>query len=250
MDNVLAWKLFDLFFRPWMKRRIAAVRIAGLPRAGGPDEPVLLCPNHVTWWDGFVARDVARLLRPGAPFRALVLERELDAHPVLRALGGVGIRPGSVGSVRRAVRRVEALVRSDRRTVFTLFPQGRIWPADRRPLGFRPGIRLFRRVSQPCWTVPVGIRLEPLADARPTVFVSVGRPLGPDVPEGELVERLEQRVAAELDALSWFLSLHGEDAAHAWPGPHGRLPHRPAVGEGERRLRRERVVPAPWPSLN
>ncbi|MGD2071679.1 MAG: lysophospholipid acyltransferase family protein [Gemmatimonadota bacterium] len=250
MDNVLAWTLFDLVFRPWMKRRIAGVKITGLPRVDEPDQPVLLCPNHVSWWDGFVARDVARLLRPDAPFRALLLERELEAHPVLRPLGGVGVRPGSVASVRGAVRRVEALLRSDRRTVFTVFPQGRIWPADRRPLGFRPGIRLFRRVGGPCWTVPVGIRLEPLADPRPTVFVSVGRPLGSDVPEGELVKRLEARVAAELDALSWFLSLHGEDAVRAWPGPDGRLPHRPPVGEGERGLRRGRSRPEPWPSLN
>ena len=241
--------LFDAFFRPWMRRQIAAVEITGatdLP--DDPARPVLLCPNHVSWWDGFVARDVARLLRPDGSFHVVALERELRARPFLRLLGAVGLEPGSTGSLRALLRRVEALGEGDRRSVLTVFPQGRIWPAFRRPLDFRPGVALLRRALAPCWTVPVAIRVEPLANRRPTVFVSVAEPLGPAWPETDVVEALEARVVDELDALGHFLALHGEEAAEAWPGPRGRLPR--ALREPT--LRRE--TPArgaiPRPSLN
>lgn len=210
---------FELFFRPWMRRRVRAVLATGLPRGLPPGRPLLLVPNHVSWWDGFVLREVQRALRPGAPIFHLMSEREVRRLPFFRRLGVIGIDGASVGSVVRALRTLEARLAERPDACVVLFPQGRIWPSYRRPLGFERGVELFARRLSPV-VLPVAIHLEPLAAAAPTFFVSVGEPV-----EGAVEARvLEARVEAELDAILAFLAAHGEDAHRAWPGPHGRLP--------------------------
>jgi len=209
---------FELFFRPWMRRRVHAVRVAGLPARLPADRPLLLAANHVSWWDGFVLREVQRALRPGAPMYTLMSRAELARFPFFRQLGVVGVEGSSPGSVSGALRFLRARLEERPDAVVVYFPQGQIWPSHRRPLGFRRGVELFARHLSPL-VLPVGLHAEPLNTVAPTFFVSVGEPLE----RAWEVETLERRVEAELDALLAFLSAHGEEAPSAWPGPFGRL---------------------------
>ncbi|HEX6068783.1 MAG TPA: lysophospholipid acyltransferase family protein [Longimicrobiaceae bacterium] len=205
---------FELLFRPWMRRRVHAVRVAGLPTRIPPAQPLLLAANHATWWDGFVLREVQRMLRPGAPLYTVMSAAELDRFPFFRRLGVVGIDAGSPASVARAVRFLEARIRDRPDSVVAYFPQGRIWPTHRRPLDFRRGVEIFaRRLG--AVVLPVGLHAEPLNTVSPTFFVSVGEPLD-GAPEAA---ELERHVEAQLDAIHRFLAEHGEDAPRLWPGP-------------------------------
>jgi len=210
---------FELLFRRWMRRRVHAVRVAGLPGRDAPAGPLLLAANHVSWWDGFVLREAQRVLRPGAPLYTLMSEAELGRFPFFRRLGVVGIDGASPSSVTRALRLLEARLRERPDSVVVFFPQGRIWPSHRRPLGFRRGVELFAR-RLPVLVLPVGVHAEPLHTVSPTFFVSMGDPLD-GAPEAAALER---RVEAQLDAIHAFLAAHGEDAPRAWPGPHAPLP--------------------------
>ena len=218
---------FELFFRPWRRRRIHAVRIAGLPRAL-PPVPLLLAANHVSWWDGFTLREVHRLLRPAAPVWTLMTARELRRSRFLRLIGGFGIDPERPASVREALRFVRARAAERPDATVIVFPQGRIWPAHRRPLGFRRGVEGFARALSPCVVLPVAIHHEPLAAPAPTVFVSAGEPVR--VGEGDRLDAamLEAAVEAESDRILDFLACHGEDAPRRWPGAFDRLGALPA----------------------
>lgn len=210
---------FELFFRPWMRRRLGGVHVTGLPASLPPGLPLLLVPNHVSWWDGFLMREVQRALRPGAPIHHLMSAGELRRFPFFRRMGVVGIEPGSPASAAAALRVLRARLAERPDSVVVLFPQGRIWPSFRRPLGFRRGVEAFVRHLSPV-VLPVAIHAEPLAAPGPAFFVAVGEPV-----EGAATAAvLEARVEAELDALHAFLAVHGEEAPRAWPGPRGRLP--------------------------
>lgn len=243
----LGWRLFDAAFRPWMSRRVGDVHLVGLPPELPRDEPVLICPNHPSWWDGFLVRALQRRLRPRAAFRTLVLESEVRRHPFLTRLGAVPIRPDSIGSVRDAGRTLASLRERDPGAVVCVFPQGRIVPSHRRPLGFQPGLRLFRKVLRPCWILPVALHLEYLDRPAAHAFVAAGPPLPPGRHADGVVAEVEHRVEAELDALMAFLGRHGEAAPRRWPGPGGRLPRVPAP----RRWARDRAWRlSPWLSTN
>jgi 1-acyl-sn-glycerol-3-phosphate acyltransferase len=210
-------RAFELVFRPWMHRRIR-VLITGLPRDLDAGRPLVIAANHVSWWDGFLLREVQRRVRPNAPHYTLMTRRELDRFPFFRRLGVVGIDPGSAGSVLRALRVLEARVAERPDSVVGFFPQGRIWPSYRRPLGFRRGVERFaRRLS--AQVLPIGIHAEPLNAPAPSLFLNAGEIVEPTVP----VARLETEVERLLDDLFEFLALHGESAAAVWPGPNGSL---------------------------
>lgn len=220
---------FELFFRPWMRRRVNAVRMAGLPGPGLPAGPLLLAANHVSWWDGFILREVQRVLRPRAPMYTVMAEAELRRFPYFRRLGVVGVEGASPLSVARALRLLKSRLRERPDAVVVFLPQGRIWPSHRRPLGFRRGVELFARHLSTI-ILPVGLHAEPLNTISPTFFVAAGEPL-----DGAWrVAELERRVEAQLDAIHALLAVHGENAPRVWPGPHTPLP---AAGEPARATR-------------
>jgi 1-acyl-sn-glycerol-3-phosphate acyltransferase len=209
----VVWKppAFELFFRPWMRRRVHAVRVS-FAAPPPTDRPLLLAANHVSWWDGFVLREVQRTLRPGAPMYTVMSSAELARFPWFRLMGVVGVDPASAGSVSRALAFLRTRLRERPESTVVFFPQGRIWPSHRRPLGFRRGVEVFaRRLS--AHVLPVGIHAEPLNTVAPTFFVSVGGGM-----EGRVAaQELERRVESEIDAVLGFLAEHGEDAGDAWP---------------------------------
>lgn len=209
---------FELFFRPWMRARIDGVHIAGPPASLPRDVPLLLAANHCSWWDGFLLRALQRTLRPGAPLFSLMTERELARFPFLRSLGAVGMDPTSPVSIAHAARTLEARVREDPSAVVSFFPQGRIWPSHRRPLGFARGVELFA-TRLGAVVLPVGIHLEAMNRVSPSAFLSCGEPVHAPV----RADALEHAVESELDAILAHLSTHGEEAVRRWPPVGARL---------------------------
>jgi 1-acyl-sn-glycerol-3-phosphate acyltransferase len=226
--NPLAVAAFEAFFRPWRDRRVRTL-MAGLPADLPPDVPLLLAGNHTSWWDPFTLREMQRALRPSSPVFVVMLERELARRPYFRRMGVHGIEPGSGASLRACVRQLRERLaeRPDGTVVF--FPQGRIWPSFKRPLGFHPGVGLLARELAPLVVIPVALHVEPLSSTRATVFASAAEPI--HVRGALSPAELEAAVTAELDALLAFLALHGEDAPAHWPGPRGRLPTAPRMAE-------------------
>lgn len=216
----LAVRAFEAFFRPWRDRRVHTL-MAGLPADLPDNVPLLLAANHVSWWDPFTLREMQRALRPHSPVFVVMLERELARRPYFRRMGVHGIEPGSGASLRACIRQLRRRLeeRPDGTVIF--FPQGRIWPSFRRPLGFHPGVGLLARELAPLVVVPVALHVEPLNATRSTVFASAAEPMRVD--GGLDPAHLESTIERELDVLLAFLAEHGEDAPRRWPGPAGRL---------------------------
>ncbi len=243
--SLRALRAFEIFFLPWMRRRIEAVRLAGLP-AALPDAPLLVVANHISWWDGFTLREIHRRLRPRAPLRVVMTERELRQNRVLGWIAAVALDPGSPASVLRTFRGLRRLCHERPDAVVLFFPQGRIWPSHRRPLGFARGITTLARMLAPVTVLPVALHIEPLATLKPTLFASAGSPLPFDRDEHASLVDLETAVTAEADALLAFLAAHGEGSGRAWPDEFDRLPRAqvptdPTLATGARRAKAGRA---------
>jgi len=220
--------IFELAFRPWMRRRLAGVHITGIPRNVPDDRPILFMANHLGWWDGFVLREVQRRIRPNAPIYITMTGENLRRFSGLRFMGSIDVGRGSPTALRRAMRFFEEKRResSDFATVF--FPQGALWPARRRPIGFQRGITTFVRILSPVTIIPVAIDYELFDRPVPAAFVSVAEPIvidgEDDVKRLGSTEHLERVLTAELDTLAAFLDWHGDEAPVFWPDQHDRLP--------------------------
>lgn len=218
-------RMLDAALWPLRRMRLGPLQYAGPSARVRDDLPILIVANHVSWWDGFLVREVHERMRPRQPFCVVMTDRELGRHPWLRSLGAVGIRQGSVAGVRQAFRAVAARRRRDTRSFFVYFPQGVIRPSWCRPLEFRRGVERLVRILAPVTVIALAIHIEPLNRAVPTPFVVAGEPrvLGED---GRLdAATLEAAVTRELDALLDFIGLHGESAIDAWQAwrPHSQV---------------------------
>ncbi len=218
-----AWRLFEMGFRPWMKRNLSGVHVAACPgeECEGPEDdaaraPLFLVANHTSWFDGFLLREVHRLLRPNAPLRFLMLDRELRRSRSLRWIGGTGFDPARPLTLRRVLAELGEL--REEGVVVGWFPQGRIYPATKRPLGFQDGIRLALRRMAPAQVIPVGIHLEMGSSPRPAAWILHGSPLSVAAPpDAPTAHRLEGEVTALLQRIQAHLHAFGEEAPAAWP---------------------------------
>lgn len=228
-----------------------SIHLAGLPRKGSPSaadpdpdpvtgdgstetrppadstdpesarDPLILVGNHVSWFDGFLLREVQRRLRPRSVFRTVMLSSELQWNPVLRLLGGTGFDPERPLSLRGVIRTLRSAKENDPRPtglVVSFFPQGRIYPSFRRPLGFAAGIELLAHSLAPCRVMGVGIHLEPGNRVAPSAFLHASPPRLVDGSGRLRVALLEEDVREALDRIHHHLALHGERAPDFWPG--------------------------------
>jgi 1-acyl-sn-glycerol-3-phosphate acyltransferase len=214
IDPLRAWAAFELVFRPWMRRRLRGPYVLGEAEAVGiPAGPLLLMANHVSWWDGFLLREVHRLLRPDRPLHVVMAGPELARHGYFRHLGAVPLAPGRLGA-RGLLRTLEGLREREPDLVVGYFPQGRIWPSWRRPLGFRGGGAWLADRLGPATVLPVGLHVEPLNRSAPSAFIALGPPL--PVPLAGGAEALEAEVGRAVDRIMEVLGRHGEAAPGLW----------------------------------
>ncbi|MDL2345149.1 1-acyl-sn-glycerol-3-phosphate acyltransferase, partial [Deinococcus sp. MIMF12] len=94
-------------------------------RGGWPPGGAVIAPNHHSWWDGYVLRELG--WQAGAEARVLMTPRQLAHYPFLRRVGALG-----ADELRAAVRAARA------GAWVVVFPEGTLQPAG--PLrDLRPG---------------------------------------------------------------------------------------------------------------
>ncbi|WP_418514481.1 lysophospholipid acyltransferase family protein [Deinococcus sp. RM] len=172
-----AWAtgLLSLSIRRSVRGSLGGVWVRGPLPGGG----AVLAPNHHSWWDGYVLREVA--LACGQPFSVLMTARQLARFPFLRRVGAL-----RADEVRAGVRRARA-------GWLVVFPEGELHPAG--PLrGVQPGAGwIARHAGVPL--VPVALRVVLRGAQFPEGYVRVG----PPVAAAELPDALAA-LLAELDA--------------------------------------------------
>ena len=218
--------LLGAFVRWVLRRRLreglSAVRVLGLDRLRelGASQPLLLCANHVCFWDGFLVEQLCT--SAGLKPRVLMLAGQLRAAPLLRWAGCFGLEQDDIRDGVRAIRHAASLLDTPGRAV-RIFPQGAQRPQWMRPLLFQPGAALVSRTARAAGhshaVVPISLHYELGERERPEAWVRIGEPMAGarSDPHAE-TQALEQAVRAGLDELQLRV-LSGERPRSLWPGP-------------------------------
>lgn len=149
-------------------------------RGRWPTGGAVLAPNHHSWWDGYVLRELA--WQTGAETRVLMQGRQLAHYPFLRRVGALG-----ADELRAAVRAARA------GAWIVVFPEGALQPAG-PPRELRPGAGwIARQAGAPL--IPVALRVVSRGRPRPEAYLRFGAP----TTAGELAQVLARDLAA-LDA--------------------------------------------------
>ena len=167
----------DIIFQPYLtwlfKRHFHEIQLFGkLPEI--PDDlPLLLLPNHSTWWDGFFVYLLNKRLFRRTTY-LMMLEAQLTKYKFFAKIGAYSIAPEHRRSIVESLEyTVELLNRKT--SLVAIFPQGQLLPWDQRPLGYKRGVEwILRKYGKPVTLLPLAIRTEFLGEKRPSVFFLFG----------------------------------------------------------------------------
>lgn len=193
-----AHALFRPYLRSLIQRRFHAFHLLGELPSIPNDTPILLLPNHATWWDGFFPYMLNELCWQREYF-IMMLEHRLKEFWFFRFLGAFSINQQSPKGIVETLDYTVQLLQGKR--IIVMFPQGELSAWGKRPLGYNRGIE---RVLKKCRDegkrvaiVPLAMRCEFLDDEKPHIFLLCGEPLwtdAHDIPTTAALEQIETQL--------------------------------------------------------
>lgn len=169
--------LFDVYVMRLMKRHFHHFHLFGeIPRTENA-LPLLLVPNHSSWWDGFFVHLLNRQIFQRRPY-IMMLERELKKYHFFSRVGAFSIDPENAKKTLASLQYAVSVMKSkqDKPPLMCLFPQGELTPWGKRPLSFKSGIEwLISKYDGKVNLLPVGTRSEFLGKQHAEVFFMFGK---------------------------------------------------------------------------
>jgi hypothetical protein len=108
-------------------------------------KPVILLPNHISWWDGFWLYTLNQKIWK-RKFHLMMLESELKKHKIFSQIGAFSINPGS-RSVIETFNYTLSLTEKQENLI-VIYPQGKIYPQQAEGVKFQSGIlKLLRKID-------------------------------------------------------------------------------------------------------
>ncbi len=168
--------------------------------------PIIICANHSSWWDGYVAALVERHL--GLDAYLMMEEPQLRRYFFFRWAGCFSVDRHNARSAIKTIQYAASLLKGHPGRFVWLFPQGKIVPNDHRPLIFFSGAAHIAKAAAPALLYPVATRIEYMAEQYPNLYISMGEPMLIGAQELQTpgflknyTKKLEARVTDELNQL-------------------------------------------------
>ncbi|MBM3240860.1 hypothetical protein FJZ31_31645 [Candidatus Poribacteria bacterium] len=175
--NVWADRVFYPYVIWLFKKHFHAIHLLGEIPDLPADLPLLLLPNHSTWWDGFFAYLLNKKLFRRVGY-LMMLEEQLAKYRFFARIGAYSVEPEAPKSVLASLNYSVSLLqqKSMPRPMLCLFPQGDLQPWEARPISYKRGLEwLLKRYAEAVNLLPLAIRAEFLGEQRPEVFFLLGQ---------------------------------------------------------------------------
>ncbi|UCE07275.1 MAG: lysophospholipid acyltransferase family protein [bacterium] len=183
--------IFHIYVIRLMKRHFHAFHLFGDLPQPDPELPLLLIPNHSTWWDGFFVYLLNEEILKRETY-LMMLDRQLAKYKFFSRIGAFGIAPGDRKNVRESLNYTVELLQK-KNVMITMFPQGVLLPWGKRPLNFKKGIEsIIQRYHKPINILPLAIRAEYRGEQRADVFFQFGKNIINDAKSFQCVKWLEE----------------------------------------------------------
>jgi len=205
--NHAAWA--DWMFHPYLlwlfKRHFYAIHLLGKPPNPEVNLPLLLLPNHSTWWDGFFVYLLNKKIFHRRVY-LMMLEEQLVRYRFFSRLGAFSVDPRSPASVRKSLHYASDILRQPTSPppMLCIFPQGELLPWGRQPLEYKRGIEALARMYGDSLNVlPLAIKTEFLNEQKAEAFFLFGESKnlrGDTFPDLQTLQHEEEKLLAELAA--------------------------------------------------
>jgi 1-acyl-sn-glycerol-3-phosphate acyltransferase len=198
--NALANAIFQPYILWLFRRHFHSLQLLGPVPSLACDEPILLLPNHSSWWDGFFLNFLNQRLLKRALY-LMMLNEQLTKNHFFSYLGVFSMDPQNRSHLRRSLHYALQVLQETSSPLLVIFPQGELTPWQYRPFIYRPGVEwLWRKSRRPLTIVPVAIKIEFLQEQRADAFIKLGEPISST--SSPSLENIRQKHEALLNQLN------------------------------------------------
>lgn len=194
--NPAPWAIAGLraYVRRSAARRFHAWHLGGaLAAASDVSRPLLFVANHTSWWDGFLAFELAARL--GHRFYVMMQADQLAAMPIFARAGAFSVDREDPAQAALDLGYAATLLAPG--AGVWIFPQGKRSPAH-APIQVASGAARLALAGAPLRVVPVALRYQFLSEDLPEAFAWVGEPF--EVRAGDALGDVRRDLGIELDA--------------------------------------------------
>ncbi len=167
--------LFHPYTMRLLKRHFHAFHLLGNLPTIDPELPILLIPNHSTWWDGFFVHLLnARLLK--RPLYMMMLNEQLAKYRFFSRVGAFGMEPKNSKIILQSLTYSVDLLRQRNGSppMVCIFPQGELLPWD-TSFNAQPGVDwIIKKYQEPVNLLCLAMRAEYLNEQKADVFALFG----------------------------------------------------------------------------
>jgi 1-acyl-sn-glycerol-3-phosphate acyltransferase len=211
-------KILNIYLTRLIRSHFHSITLLGTHPPLDKDKPVLLIPNHSSWWDGFIIYKINKILWQRRLF-IMMLEAQLSKNRFFARVGAYSIEPGRPKSVINSLRYTVKRLHSPLNPVVCMFPQGEMVPAHVRPVQFRRGTDWIQsQLQQPIQILLLGIKILHLKDQHPDVLCRFSSPFTASSDSPVPAKRLENELNNLLTTLDEETTGLNPDGAHIFTG--------------------------------
>lgn len=169
-----AWakKVFDLYLERLLKRNFSHFYAVNTLPQIDVNCATLITPNHFSWWDGFFIYYLLNR-QSGNKFHLMMLEEQLRRFWFFAKIGAYSIEQSNPVSVARSFAYTTTLLKENENSV-VLYPQGKIEPYDKRPLGIHQGVKRLLAKSGNFKVQPVVFKIGWFNEMKPEIYCYTG----------------------------------------------------------------------------
>jgi 1-acyl-sn-glycerol-3-phosphate acyltransferase len=190
-----AWAhiVFRIYLNRLIQKNFYAIYVQGKIPVPPEEKPILLLPNHNTWWDGFLVYWINEKIFH-RPLYLMMLEKQLTKYSFFSRVGAYSICPGHSKDIKESLEYTVKVLDSERvpSPMVCLFPQGELKAARVHPLGIKSGYyRIVSKCQRDVLLLPSAIHLEFTDQQRAEIFIRFGEVYTSNANSAPSPEKLE-----------------------------------------------------------
>jgi 1-acyl-sn-glycerol-3-phosphate acyltransferase len=201
--------LADLIFEPYLfwlfKKTFYALHLLGEVPTFEDSRPLLLLPNHSTWWDGFFIYLLNKKFIKRKVY-LMMLEEQLLKNRYFKYLGAYSIHNSVLKGNRESLIYTQKILSTNSHPppLVCIFPQGMLLPWGKRPIQFKRGVDfIMKHLERPIEVCLLSIRVEFLNEQRPEVYFLFNKIQDLKYPFTDFIKTLEKQTENLLYELAY-----------------------------------------------
>jgi len=168
----------DLIFRFYIyrmfRKHFNSFNLIGNDPKINDELPLIVTPNHSTWWDGFFLYFINKYFFQ-RKYYIMMLEDQLLNFPFFAKLGAFSIMQDNPKKIIEALSYSASILSENTRAMLVMFPQGEMLPEFQRPIKAFGGIKkIIERCQTEVNLLTLGVKVSLLKEQLPQVFYSFG----------------------------------------------------------------------------